>query len=126
MIAWSLVMALCLFVVTGGFHTARSFETIGFAATLVTGVVLGWRRRSGLVLAAPLLSLVVAWPAMGVGYLLGDGLMPGLLYGLFSPLLFVLVGPAQVAVLTVGAWLGRLVSRPRVREVEVLDPQRPV
>jgi hypothetical protein len=124
LIAWSLLLALCALVVSAGFPTAHRFIVIGALATVVAGMILGVRGRSGLAFAAPLLSATVAWPAMMVGFCIRSGLFPGFLYGVLSIVYFFAIGPLEWCTLVLGAGIGRLFRRTKRADVEILPPTR--
>jgi hypothetical protein len=61
---------------------STSVTVAGFAITALLGVVLGWRRRFGAVIAAPFVSWFFAWLPMEIASMVHFGILKGFFLGL--------------------------------------------
>ena len=80
MVVWAIAMAVIL--VMGIVKSSAAVTISGFAITALLGIVLGWRRRFGAVIAAPFVSWIFAWLPMEIASMVHFGVLKGFFLGL--------------------------------------------
>ena len=110
MFLWSLVMAVVLVTYELERHGRGGAIVAGVVATAIFGVILGWRRRTGLVVVAPLFSWLVAWFPLIIAAMVRHGVLAGLLLGVLTVTLgwFVIGGLELVELAIVATLVARL------------------
>jgi hypothetical protein len=109
-VAWSLVIAVCLFGVRAD-HSHTSFELAAAAATLLLAAYLGWHRRTGVIFVAPVISWLFGWFPLMVAEMIRDGFIKGLFVGLFLVTFgWIIIGAAEFFALLAIAWPFRIAS----------------
>lgn len=83
MTLWAIVMAVVIFCLEARVGAPDTVGGIGFAATVLFGAVLGWRRRVAAVLVAPFVSWLWAWFPLWVAAIVHDGFFGGVAIGFF-------------------------------------------
>lgn len=127
MVCWALAMTPVLFI---GVVAPSATDTIaGFAVSALLGIYLGWKRRMGTVVVAPLVNWLFAWFPMEIASMIHFGILKGFLLGLVI-ITFGWVGIGFVEV----AWIGMVAllvrslhgsSRSRDDDsVIIIDPER--
>jgi hypothetical protein len=108
--AWSVTMAVSIFAIRA--DTARaSFELVAVLATFLLGAYLGWHRRTGVVLLAPVASWLFAWFPLLVAEMIRDGFLRGLFVGLFLDTIgWIAIGGAEFLALLAIALPFRVVA----------------
>jgi hypothetical protein len=124
MVVWAIAMAVIL--VLGIVKASTSVTVAGFAITALLGVVLGWRRRFGAVIAAPFVSWFFAWLPMEIASMVHFGILKGFFLGLLIITFgWIGIGFVEFAWLAIVALLVRsLRGTPRDEPVVVIDPDR--
>jgi hypothetical protein len=122
MVVWAIAMAVIL--VLGIVKASTSVTVAGFAITALLGVVLGWRRRFGAVIAAPFVSWFFAWLPMEIASMVHFGIVKGFFLGLLIITFgWIGIGFVEFAWLAIVALLVRsLRGTPRDEPVVVIDP----
>lgn len=121
---WALVMAVVLALGEARPAGRGTDVIVGLAASAVLGLILGWRRRLGAVLVAPLLSWLVAWLPLMIAAMVRHGVLGGLVVGAFTVTIgWIAIGGLELAVIGLVAVLVARV-RPRGPAVVVLGPER--
>jgi hypothetical protein len=122
MVVWAIAMAVIL--VLGIVKASTSVTVAGFAITALLGVVLGWRRRFGAVIAAPFVSWFFAWLPMEIASMVHFGILKGFFLGLLIITFgWIGIGFVEFAWLAIVALLVRsLRGTPRDEPVVVIDP----
>ncbi len=122
MVAWAIAMTVILFmsIVT----PSATVTIVGFALTALLGIVLGWRRRFGAVIAAPFVSWMFAWFPMEIASMIHFGILKGFLLGLLIITFgWIGIGFVEFAWLAMVSLLVRsLRGAPREEPVVVIDP----
>lgn len=80
MVLWAIAMTVILFLDIVA--PSASVTVSGFAVTAVLGAYLGWQRRVGAVIVAPLVSWLFAWFPMEIASMIHFGILKGFLLGL--------------------------------------------
>jgi hypothetical protein len=124
MVVWALAMAVIL--VMGIVKASATVTITGFVVTALLGIVLGWRRRFGAVIAAPFVSWFFAWLPMEIASMVHFGILKGFFLGLLIITFgWIGIGFVEFAWLAVVALLVRsLRGHPRDEPVVVIDPER--
>ncbi len=119
---WTLVMAVVLALGEARPAGRGTDFLIGLCASAVLGVVLGWRRRLGAVLVAPLLSWLVAWLPLVIAAMVRHGVLAGLVVGAFTVTVgWIAIGGLELVIVGLVALLvARL--RPHGPAVVILGP----
>ena len=123
MVVWALAMTVILFM---AIVTPSATVTItGFVLTALLGVVLGWRRRFGAVIAAPFVSWFFAWFPMEIASMIHFGILKGFLLGLVIITVgWIGIGFIEFVWLAMVALLVRsLLGAPRDEPVVIIDPE---
>ena len=123
MVVWALAMTVILFM---AIVTPSATVTItGFVLTALLGVVLGWRRRFGAVIAAPFVSWFFAWFPMEIASMIHFGILKGFLLGLVIITVgWIGIGFIEFVWLAMVALLVRsLRGAPRDEPVVIIDPE---
>jgi hypothetical protein len=81
LVAWSFVIAVCAFGVRAPIHP-RAFEIVAVTTTCLLGAYLGWRRRLGVIFAAPFVSWMFGWFPILVAEMIRDDPFKGFFVGL--------------------------------------------
>ena len=116
MMLWALAMTVVM--VYEVVAPSPRVTTIGFVLTALLGVWLGWHRRVGAVLAAPLVSWLFAWfPLM-----IASMVHVGILKGFFTGLLLVTVGWVGIGFVEF-VWLGMVTLVVRALRGRGSDPE---
>lgn len=122
MVVWALAMTVILFM---AIVTPSATVTItGFALTGLLGIVLGWRRRFGAVIAAPFVSWLFAWLPMEIASMIHFGIVEGFFLGLLIITFgWIGIGFIEFASLAIISLLVRsLRGTPRDEPVVIIDP----
>ena len=123
MVAWAIAMTVILFmsIVT----PSATVTIVGFALTALLGIVLGWRRRFGAVIAAPFVSWMFAWFPMEIASMIHFGILKGFLLGLLIITFgWIGIGFVEFAWLAMVSLLVRsLRGAPREEPVVAIDPE---
>ena len=121
---WVLVMAVVLALGEARPAGRGTDIIVGLIASAGLGLVLGWRRRLGAVLVAPLLSWIVAWLPLLVAAMVRHGVLAGLVVGAFTVTVgWIAIGGLELVVVGLVALLvARL--RPHGPAVVILGPER--
>jgi hypothetical protein len=82
LVAWSIAMAASLFGMRANLSVSF-FEMLAVISTVMLAAYLGWKRRMGVIFAAPMLSWMFAWPLLIIGEMIRDGFFKGLVLGAF-------------------------------------------
>jgi hypothetical protein len=123
MVVWALAMTVILFM---SIVTPSATVTItGFALTALLGIVLGWRRRFGAVIAAPFVSWFFAWFPMEIASMIHFGILKGFLLGLVIITVgWIGIGFIEFVWLAMVALLVRsLRGAPKDDPVVIIDPE---
>jgi len=116
MMLWALMMTIVL--VYEVVAPSARVTTAGFVVTALLGVWLGWHRRVGAVLAAPMVSWLFAWfPLM-----IASMVHVGILKGFFTGLLLVSVGWIGIGFIEF-VWLGMVTLVVRAMRGRDSDPE---
>lgn len=83
MVLWATAMAVVLFLAESGLAERRTMWWIGFGATTLFGIYLGWHRRSAPIFVAPIVSWIFAWFPLWIAAMIEHGFFRGLVWGLF-------------------------------------------
>ena len=131
-VAWAVLMGICAFVAQTKGHLGISSAAADWAywiagiATVVTGLWLGWRHRTGTAFVAPLLAWIVFVPFAFASEFARRGFLGGLWYGFWLAVFGGFVASfVEGVVLVAFATLGRLASGARHRgepDVVILPP----
>ena len=123
MLLWSLAMAVALVMLESGGHRSMGLS-IATWSTVLFGVWLGWRRRTGVTFFAPLVSWLVAWLPLLLASMVRHGLLHGAVIGLFLDTIgWLAIGTTEFLGLIVVAGIVRgLRGRPREADVVIIDP----
>ena len=115
--AWSIVIGACMFVIWTAPHAGISHSNANTAywiagvLTLLVGVWLGWRRRTGTSFVAPILAWIVMVPFAFASEFARVGFFLGLWRGLWLAILGGFAASFVVGVLLVAsALLGRIAA----------------
>lgn len=110
MFLWSLVMAVVLVSYEVERHGRGGVVAVGVVATALFGAVLGWRRRTGLVVVAPFFSWLVAWFPLVIASMVRHGFVGGLVIGFVTVTLgwFVIGGLELLELVLVASLVARL------------------
>ncbi|MGC8499493.1 MAG: hypothetical protein ACP5OV_08390 [Acidimicrobiales bacterium] len=121
---WTLVMAVVLALGEARPAGRGTDVIVGLVASAVLGLILGWRRRLGAVLAAPLLSWLVAWLPLLIAAMVRHGVLAGLVVGALTVTVgWIAIGGLELAVVgLVAVLVARL--RPGGPAVVILGPER--
>jgi len=104
LVAWSLVVAVCLFAYIARLGHQHWWVWTGTIATALVGAHLGWHRRLGSVFVAPLFSWFFAFFPVIVASMVHWGLVEGIFVGLFLATFgWIVIGGAQFVALLVVA-----------------------
>ena len=112
MFLWSLVMAVVLVSYEVTRHGRGDVLAVGVLATALFGAVLGWRRRTGLVVVAPFFSWLVAWFPLVIASMVRHGFFAGIVIGFVTVTLgwFVIGGLELLELALVASLVARLRS----------------
>ena len=99
MVLWALTMTVVLFIEVVA--PSASITWLGFGVSALLGVYLGWRRRVGAVIVAPLVSWLFAWFPLEIACMIHFGILKGFFVGLLM-ITFGWIGIGFVEF----AWLG--------------------
>lgn len=99
MVLWALTMTVVLFIEVVA--PSSSITWLGFGVSAILGVYLGWRRRVGAVIVAPLVSWLFAWFPLEIACMIHFGILKGFFVGLLM-ITFGWIGIGFVEL----AWLG--------------------
>jgi hypothetical protein len=99
MVLWSLAMTVVLFIEVVA--PSATITWLGFGISALLGIYLGWRRRLGAVMVAPMVSWLFAWFPLVVACMIHFGVLKGFLVGLLM-ITFGWIGIGFVEF----AWLG--------------------
>ena len=123
MFLWSIVMAVVLVSYEVTRHGRGVVVAVGVIVTALFGVVLGWRRRTGLVVVAPFFSWLVAWFPLVIGSMVHHGFFAGLVIGFVTVTLgwFVIGGLELLELALFASLVSRLRGGPGP-EVTIFGP----
>jgi len=79
-VLWAIAMTVVLFMEI--VNPSALVTVSGFALTALLGGFLGWRRRMGTVVVAPVVSWMFAWFPMEIASMIHFGILKGFLLGL--------------------------------------------
>ena len=99
MVLWALSMTVILFIDVVA--PSAGITWLGFGVSAVLGVYLGWRRRVGAVIVAPMVSWLFAWFPLEIACMIHFGVLKGFFVGLLT-ITFGWIGIGFVEF----AWLG--------------------
>jgi hypothetical protein len=124
MVVWAIAMAVIL--VLGIVKASAAVTITGFAVTALLGIILGWRRRFGAVIAAPFVSWMFAWLPMEIASMVHFGILKGFFLGLLIITFgWIGIGFVEFAWLAIVSLLVRRIhGNPRDEPVVVIDPDR--
>ena len=80
MVLWALAMTVILFLEVVA--PSAQVTLIGFGVSALLGIYLGWRRRVGAVIVAPLVSWLFAWFPLEIACMIHFGILKGFFVGL--------------------------------------------
>jgi hypothetical protein len=80
MVLWAIAMTVVLFIEV--VRPSAGVTLIGFAISAVLGVYLGWRRRVGAVVVAPVVNWLFAWFPTEIACMIHFGILKGFFLGL--------------------------------------------
>ncbi len=122
MVVWAIAMTVILFLSI--VSPSATITIIGFALTALLGIVLGWRRRFGAVIAAPFVSWFFAWFPMEIASMIHFGILKGFLLGLVIITFgWIAIGFIEFVWLAMVALLVRsLRGTPRDEPVVIIEP----
>jgi hypothetical protein len=80
MVLWAIAMTVVLFIEV--VRPSAGVTLLGFGISAVLGVYLGWRRRVGAVVVAPVVNWLVAWFPMEIACMIHFGILKGFFLGL--------------------------------------------
>jgi hypothetical protein len=125
MVLWALAMTVILFIEVVA-PSAR-VTLIGFAVTALLGIYLGWRRRVGAVVAAPIVSWLFAWFPLEIASMIHFGILKGFFLGLLIITFgWIGIGFVEFAWLGMVALLVRAIRRSSSDDsVIIIEPDRP-
>ena len=83
MVLWATVMAGVLFLLESRLAPQATTAWVGVGVTALFGIYLGWRRRAAAVFVAPFVSWLFAWFPLWIAAMIHEGVLRGLLWGLF-------------------------------------------
>lgn len=123
MVMWAIAMTVILFMAI--VSPSAAVTATGFALTALFGAVLGWRRRFGAVIAAPLVSWLFAWFPLEIASMIHFGILKGFFLGLLIISFgWIGIGFVEFASLAIVALLVRsLRGTPREDPVVIIDPE---
>jgi hypothetical protein len=124
MLVWAIAMAVIL--VMAIVKSSATVTITGFAVTALLGIILGWRRRFGAVIAAPFVSWMFAWLPMEIASMVHFGILKGFFLGLLIITFgWIGIGFVEFAWLAIVSLLVRSIrGNPRDEPVVVIDPDR--
>jgi hypothetical protein len=122
MVVWAIAMTVILFLSI--VSPSATTPIPGFALTALLGIVLGWRRRFGAVIAAPFVSWFFAWFPMEIASMIHFGILKGFLLGLVIITFgWIAIGFIEFVWLAMVALLVRsLRGTPRDEPVVIIEP----
>jgi hypothetical protein len=123
-VLWSIAMTVVL--VYEIVSPSATVTIVGFALTALLGVLLGWRRRMGTVVVAPVINWLFAWFPMEIASMVHFGVLKGFLLGLLIITFgWIGIGFVEVAWLAMVAALVRSLRAGTTHDrVIVLDPEK--
>jgi hypothetical protein len=126
MMLWSLVIAVVLFMLEARLGSLWSVAWVGIGATAMFGAYLGWHRRVAAAFVAPMVSWFVAWFPLVVASMIHDGILKGLVVGVFWVTIgWILIAVTEFLGLLLAATLVRLLrgsAGPREPDVALFGP----
>jgi hypothetical protein len=79
-VLWALAMTVILFI---DIVAPSAIDTVvGFGISAILGTYLGWQRRMGAVIAAPIVNWLFAWLPIEIACMIHFGILKGFLLGL--------------------------------------------
>jgi hypothetical protein len=123
-VLWALAMTVVLFMEI--VNPSALLTISGFVITALLGVLLGWRRRMGTVIAAPFIGWLFAWFPMEIACMIHFGILKGFLLGLLIITFgWVGIGFVELAWLAMVAGVVRSLrgTRPEDRVI-IIDPEK--
>lgn len=124
MVLWALAMTVILFIEVVA--PSAKVTITGFVITALLGCYLGWRRRIGAVVAAPIVSWLFAWFPLEIACMIHFGILKGFFIGLFTITIgWIGIGFVEFAWLAMVALLVRAIrGTPRIEAVTIVEPDR--
>ena len=124
MVVWAVAMTVIFFLAI--VKPSATVTITGFALTVLLGVFLGWRRRLGAVIAAPVVSWFFAWFPMEIASMIHFGIVKGFFLGLLIITFgWIGIGFLEFASLAIVSLVVRsLRGTPRDEPVVIIDPER--
>ena len=83
MMLWAAVMAVVLFMLESHLGPQGRAAGLGVLASVAFGLYLGWQRRLGAILVAPLVSWLFAWFPLVIASMIHNGIGKGFFVALF-------------------------------------------
>jgi hypothetical protein len=121
MVLWATVMAAVLFLLESRLAPQSTTAWVGVGATALFGIYLGWRRRADAVFVAPFVSWLFAWFPLWIAAMIHEGVLRGLLWGLFLITIgWIAIGFGEFVWLGAVAFLVRTFRGPSGREPDVV------
>ena len=126
---WAGVMAVVLFMLESRVGPQGRAAWLGVLASVALGLYLGWQRRLGAILVAPLVSWLFAWFPLVIAAMIHDGVAKGFFVALFL-VTFGWVGIGLMELVGLGAVafavsLVRGSGPPREPDVVIFGPDDP-
>ena len=83
MVLWATIMAVVLFMLESHVGPQGRAAWLGVLASVAFGLYLGWQRRLGAILLAPLVSWLFAWFPLVIASMIHNGIGKGFFVALF-------------------------------------------
>ena len=83
MVLWAAIMAVVLFMLESHVGPQGRAAWLGVSASVFLGLYLGWQRRLGAILVAPLVSWLFAWFPLVIASMIHNGIGKGFFVALF-------------------------------------------
>jgi hypothetical protein len=121
MVLWALSMAVSLFLLEARIGSRTGTYWFAVAVTAALGAYLGWRRRVGAVIIAPLVSWLFAWFPLVVAAMIHDGVLSGFFVGVFLITIgWIGIGLIEMVWMGMVAFLVRMIRGGRGGSSEVI------
>jgi hypothetical protein len=124
MVLWALAMTVVLFIEV--VNPSAEVTLSGFGISAILGIYLGWRRRVGAVVVAPVVNWLFAWFPMEVACMIHFGVLKGFFLGLLVITFgWVGIGFVEFVWISMVALLVRAIrGTSRDEPVVIIDPDK--
>jgi hypothetical protein len=124
MVLWALAMTVVLFIEV--VNPSAEVTLSGFGLSAILGIYLGWRRRVGAVVVAPVVNWLFAWFPMEIACMIHFGVLKGFFVGLLVITVgWVGIGFVEFVWISMVALLVRaLRGTSRDEPVVIIDPEK--